>query len=107
MIISPRNVDGLKETTLALPMTDTHVLMGIKADKEDKSRSIGHLKVNGYGGHVESYDSSVEVATHRELLQESGITGITYVKVGEMTYIFPKKPKNSQFVHIYAVLKWS
>ncbi len=82
-----------KILTLCLAHTDTHVLLG------QKKRGFGKGKWNGFGGKVEKGET-IEEATRREMLEESGVLVSTLEKMGLIYFEFEGNPEILE-VHIF------
>jgi 8-oxo-dGTP diphosphatase len=99
-----RRVEALKETTLCL-LVDGYpprrVLLGLKKE------GFGAGKITGFGGKVESGETP-RVAAHRELYEETGITvsPSDLQEVGELVFLFPKRPAWSQRVYVFLSKSW-
>jgi 8-oxo-dGTP pyrophosphatase MutT (NUDIX family) len=71
-----------KLLTLVIPFSSsgTQILLG------KKLRGFGAGYINGFGGKVESFDSSIVESAKRELKEEAGITATTIQHVGKLTF---------------------
>ena len=100
-----RRVDVLKETTLCLLVDGNpprRVLLGLKKE------GFGAGKITGFGGKVEAGETP-RAAAHRELFEETGITvaPCDLQAVGDLVFLFPKRPAWSQRVHVFLSRSWS
>lgn len=98
--------------TLALPVRDNEVLLGLK------KKGLGAGKWNGFGGKVE-IGESIEAAARRELEEEagllatavdaSGIVHVTYLDTQELASglsLAHKKLSSAVEIHVFRVNEW-
>lgn len=91
----------MKEATLCFLVRDQTVWLAMK------KRGFGKGKYNGYGGKLETGETS-EDAMLRELHEETdGVRATLYEKVADNTYIFPQNPENNFHVHVYIAKQWN
>ncbi|MFH0846144.1 MAG: 8-oxo-dGTP diphosphatase [Patescibacteria group bacterium] len=83
-----------KILTLCLIQKNDKILLGMK------KRGFGEGRWNGFGGKVEE-NESIEEATKREFLEESGITVNNLEKMGIMEFIFHTNLEEILEVHIF------
>ncbi|HSX24699.1 MAG TPA: 8-oxo-dGTP diphosphatase [Candidatus Andersenbacteria bacterium] len=88
-----------KLLTLCLIQQDDKILLGMA------KRGKGQGKWNGFGGKVEEGET-IEDATRREVLEESGVTVFNIKKVGILDFTLPGEEKIWQ-VHIFKALDYS
>jgi len=88
------------KATLCFPITETHVLLGLKKE------GFGAGYYNGFGGKVKEGET-IEKATIRELLEESGLVAEekNIIHHGVITFYFNKKPRFE--VYVYLLQKWT
>jgi 8-oxo-dGTP pyrophosphatase MutT (NUDIX family) len=73
------------------------ILLGLK------SRGFGKGKYCGFGGKVDSTDSSVEEAAARELSEETGLPrSITLRKHGQIAYTFASNTEFDLHIHVFS-----
>lgn len=92
-IFLTRKYMNKKLLTLCLIQKDDKILLGMA------KRGKGEGKWNGFGGKVE-IGETIEDATKREVLEESGITVSDIEKVGVLDFTLPDEEKIWQ-VHIF------
>lgn len=88
-------------------VTNDRVILGLR---KKVSWGLGENLISGIGGKVGDEEAfkgeSDEEALVRELREEVGVTLISYEKVGEITFLFPHKPKWSSSVAAYLITQW-
>ncbi len=84
-----------KLLTLAMVLTDTSILLGMK------KRGFGEGRWNGFGGKVGDGES-IEAAARREVTEEVGIVPHDMEEVGVITFSFENEEKELE-VHIFMV----
>ena len=94
----------MKETTLCLLVDGDpprRVLLGLKKE------GFGAGRITGFGGKVELGETLREAA-HRELHEETGllVSPGDLQSVGELVFLFPKRPAWSQRVHVFLSRSW-
>ncbi|HVI69538.1 MAG TPA: 8-oxo-dGTP diphosphatase [Magnetospirillaceae bacterium] len=79
--------------------------------RKQTSTGLGQGILSGIGGKVgdlEGLESeTAEQALVREIQEEIGVTATSYRHVGQITFLFPNKPKWNQLVEVYIVDEWS
>ncbi len=90
----------MKEGTIAFPIRNGRVLLGIKNQK------IGAGKWNGPGGHIENGETP-EQATTREIFEESGLKTIVWDLEKRALIDFYKDNILIFKVHIFVVTGWN
>jgi 8-oxo-dGTP diphosphatase len=78
------------------------VLLGVR---KKVSFGLGKQLIAGIGGKVEPNETDA-MALEREILEEVGIKITAYREMGQVSYLFPHKPKWSQSVRIFVVDAW-
>lgn len=91
-----------KTLCFLLRSTPPEVLLGLK------KRGFGAGKYAGFGGGVEAGES-IEAATARELVEETGIevAESDLIRAGHITFRFSAKPTWDQVVHVFLARTWS
>ncbi|MSU60307.1 MAG: 8-oxo-dGTP diphosphatase [Candidatus Staskawiczbacteria bacterium] len=89
-----------KVLTLCLICREGAILLGMK------KRGFGMGKWNGFGGKVNEGET-IEDATKRELLEESGLTATTLEKVGILRFNWQGKEEDILEVHSFKALDFS
>lgn len=89
----------MKTLTLAFPLKDGQILLGLK------KRGFGMGKWNGFGGKLEEGES-VEAAAKRELLEESGIESKTLEPRGVLLFRY-KHTGDELEVFVFAVTEFT
>lgn len=90
-------IDELKLGTLAFPVKDGRVLLGLK------KRKHGEGKWNGFGGKALPGEE-IETTMLRELTEEAGIVATQFKRVGKLT--FANEVNDMWGVVIYLVTGW-
>jgi 8-oxo-dGTP diphosphatase len=95
----------VKETTLCLLIKEDpprRILLGFKKE------GFGAGKVTGFGGKVEPGETPAAAAI-REVEEETGIrvTIDDLQAVGQLEFLFPKRPAWSQLVHVFLSKRWA
>jgi 8-oxo-dGTP diphosphatase len=87
--------------TLVLPLSATHLLLGLKRE------GFGAGKIVGFGGKAEPGESSVQAAI-RELFEECGlVVGADALRyAGELRFDFPARPTWDMIAALYVVNQW-
>lgn len=75
----------VKQLTLCVIHTDTHILLGMK------KRGFGVGRWNGFGGKVEMGES-LEESARRELFEETGLEAESLVPRGMLRFEYATKP---------------
>jgi 8-oxo-dGTP pyrophosphatase MutT (NUDIX family) len=88
----------VKQLTLCVLHTDTHILLGMK------KRGFGAGRWNGFGGKV-GMGESVEDAARRELREESGLEAQVLERRGTLRFEFASSPEILE-VHVFGVVKY-
>lgn len=70
-----------------------------------KKRGFGAGKWNGFGGKINSNETTEEAAI-RELYEEAKIYANKLEKVGKLEFVFPFKEEWNQIVHLFIVKEW-
>jgi 8-oxo-dGTP diphosphatase len=86
---------------------EDRVILGLR---KQVSLGLGDQLISGIGGKVgdnpglekESYSEAIV----REIKEETGVTITKFHECGEITFLFPAKPKWDQFVKIYIIEDW-
>lgn len=81
-------------TTLVIPHTDTHVLLGMK------KRGFGEGRWNGFGGKVDPGET-IEEAARREFLEESGCQAREFTPAGLLQFSFEDVSERPINVHLF------
>ena len=88
-------------------LKDDQVILGLR---KKVSLGLGEHLISGIGGKVGDLEGlegeTDEEALQREVKEEIGVDVKSYKKVGEITYLFPNKPKWNQFIVAYLVNSW-
>lgn len=71
-------------TTIVIPRTDTHVLLGMK------KRGFGEGRWNGFGGKIKDGEN-IEDSARRELLEEAKCDAETLTQIGILNFTFEDK----------------
>ena len=83
------------------------VILGLR---KKVSWGLGANLITGIGGKVGDVkglgNETDEEALTREVQEEVGVKITSYKKVGEITFLFPNKPKWNQFVLAYIINAW-
>lgn len=83
------------------------ILLGLR---KKVSLGLGENLISGIGGKVGDIEGleneTFEEALHREVMEEVGVKIKKFQQVGEITFLFPNKPKWNQFVIAYIVSDW-
>ncbi len=89
-------------------LSDGQVILGLR---KKVSMGLGENLISGIGGKVGDIQGleseSDDEALLREVQEEIDVTITSFKKVGEITFLFPNKPKWNQFVVAYIVNSWS
>ena len=88
----------VKQLTLCVIHTDTHILLGMK------KRGFGVGMWNGFGGKV-GMGESIEDAARRELREESGLEAEVLARRGVLRFEFATGPEILE-VHLFDVVKY-
>lgn len=87
--------------TLVLPLTATHILLGLK------QQGFGAGKIVGFGGKAEPGETITQAAI-RELHEECGLIvaadALRYA--GELRFDFPARPTWDMIAHVFVVNQW-
>ena len=98
---------GLTPMVVGYFLKDDKVLLGLRKLTE---WGLGKNLLSGIGGKVGDLpgleDETLDEALEREVKEEVGVTVTSYHSVGEVTFLFPSKPKWNQRVHVYIVDGW-
>jgi 8-oxo-dGTP diphosphatase/2-hydroxy-dATP diphosphatase len=86
--------------TLCVLQDKDRVLLGMK------KVGFGAGRWNGFGGKLEPGET-VEQATKREMVEESGVIVESIDKMGQIDFEFAAKPGDILEVHIYRAEKWT
>jgi len=89
----------MKDATLCLVTKNNKILLGMK------KRGFGAGKWNGFGGKINSNETTEEAAI-RELYEEAKIYANKLEKVGKLEFVFPFKEEWNQIVHLFIVKEW-
>lgn len=87
--------------TLGIISRPSFILLGLK-----KKGRMGVGKWNGFGGHVEEWET-IEECLDRETKDESGLVVETREKVGFIEFRFANEPGIVNETHIFVVKKFS
>ncbi len=88
----------VKQLTLCVLHTDTHILLGMK------KRGFGVGRWNGFGGKV-GIGETVEDAARRELREECGLEAEVLERRGKLRFEFAASPEILE-VHVFGVVKY-
>ena len=94
----------MRETTLCLLLEGSpprRILLGLKKE------GFGAGKVTGFGGKIEPGETPATAAI-RELEEETGlkVSAGDLQAVGQLCFLFPKKPAWSQLVYVFLSKRW-
>lgn len=88
-------------------LRDGEVLLGLRKQTAWK---MGKYLISGIGGKVGDLPGleheTPDEALIREFQEEIGVTPTNYHRVGQVTFLFPSKPKWNQRVDVYMVEEW-
>lgn len=86
---------------------DDGVLLGLRKQTEWE---LGTNLISGVGGKVGDQPGleheTPDAALEREIREEIGLAVTSYRRVGQVTFLFPSKPKWDQRVDVYIVDAW-
>ena len=88
--------------TVGYALHDDEILLGVR---KRVSFGLGEQLIAGIGGKLEPGETD-EQALKREFLEEIETEVVNCTLAGNVTYLFPHKPKWNQEVSIYRVEKW-
>lgn len=88
----------VKQLTLCVVHTDTHILLGMK------KRGFGVGRWNGFGGKV-ALGETIEDAARRELREECGLEADVLARRGTLRFEFATGTEILE-VHLFGVVKW-
>lgn len=87
---------------------DGKVLLGLR---KQVSLGLGQNLIAGIGGKVGDLpgleNETAEEALKREVQEEIGVDVKSYSLVGQVTFLFPAKPKWNQIVDVFIITAWS
>ena len=89
-------------------LRDGEVLLGLRKQTE---WGLGKNLIAGIGGKVGDLPGlereTPDEALEREVREEIGVVPTSYRKVGQVTFLFPSKPKWNQLVDVYIIDEWN
>src|SRR5262252_4693813 len=88
-------------------LKDNQVLLGLRKQTEWE---LGKNLIAGIGGKIGDIpgleNETPERALEREAQEEIGVLPTSYHNAGQVTFLFPNKPKWNQKVNLYIVDEW-
>jgi 8-oxo-dGTP diphosphatase len=98
---------ALLRSVVSYPLKNDEVILGIR---KQSSLGLGLNLIVGIGGKVGDIpgleNETYEEALVREVEEEIGLKIEKFEKVGEITFLFPYKPKWNMLTVAYIVTKW-
>jgi 8-oxo-dGTP diphosphatase len=103
-----RTKPSLTRAVVCFLVDGNQVTLGVR---KKVSLGLGANLISGVGGKVGDVagleKETDDEALVREVKEELGVQITEFHKVGEITFLFPNKPKWNQFVTAYIVTRWA
>lgn len=98
---------SLTKAVVAYLIKDNNVILGLR---KKVMHGLGENIISGIGGKVGDIEGlegeTFEEALSRELKEEIDVEVRDFLKIGEITCIYPNKPNWNQYIEAYLVSDW-